>query len=286
HAAYEEDDAERPLAAAQCALCHEELDQGQPPGRRVAALFVDGRFQGARVTAMSDEVLFSHSTHVSSGLACTVCHQGIEESEAVDDTLAVEMATCVGCHERAGMPKEEECSVCHKELSPDRAPFNHAQAWKRRHGQTVRAEMGGAANDCRLCHSDQACTACHLDEKPASHNLYWHGRGHGIEAAMDRESCATCHQSDSCDRCHEEAEPLSHTGAWAGTLQTHCVSCHIPVQDESCFVCHQGTPSHELAPPLPSVPPHSPASDCRACHGVTTPLPHVDNGDNCVFCHN
>mgnify|MGYP003581543783 CR=1 FL=1 len=37
--------------------------------------------------------------------------------------------------------------------------------------------------------------------------------------------------------------------------------------------------------PKPAVPPHNAAMDCRACHGVSAPLPHVDNGDDCNTCH-
>ena len=285
HADYEEADEPRPVAAGQCALCHEELDKDKAPERRVAALFVGDEYLGAGVTAVSDEVIFSHSTHVAGGLDCNVCHQGIEESEAVDEGLAVGMDTCVSCHERAGMPDGRQCAVCHRVLSPENAPSNHEHVWKRLHGQTVRAELPGAANDCSLCHSDQTCVTCHQDEEPASHNNYFRLRGHGVQAAMDRQSCAVCHQSSSCSRCHEETEPLSHKGAWSGTLQTHCLSCHVPIQNESCFTCHKGTPSHLLAPPMPAVPPHSPAMDCRACHGISAPLPHVDNGDNCTACH-
>jgi hypothetical protein len=285
HADYEAQDEPRPVAAGQCALCHEELDKDKPPERQVASLFAGGAFAGARVTAMTGDVIFSHSTHVSSGLACNACHEGIEQSEAVDDTLFVSMERCVSCHERAGMPDGTQCAVCHRVLDTEHPPANHDQAWHRLHGQTARADLPGAANDCRLCHTDQTCVTCHQDEKPASHNAFWHNRGHGIEAAMDRDSCFVCHRSDSCIRCHEENQPLSHKGAWSSTLETHCLSCHIPVQSESCFTCHKGTPSHALAPPMPTVPPHNAAMDCRACHGVTAPLPHVDNGDNCTFCH-
>ena len=234
---------------------------------------------------MSDDVIFSHSTHVSGGLACNVCHAGIEENESVDEGLAVSMDTCVGCHERVGMPDGSQCTVCHRELSVETPPANHQHAWERLHGQTVRAELGGVANDCSLCHTEQRCVACHQDQEPVSHNNFFRRRGHGVQAAMDRQSCAVCHDSSSCTRCHEDVEPLNHKGAFASTLQTHCLSCHVPIQQESCFVCHKGTPSHLLAPPKPAVPPHSPAMDCRSCHGVSAPLPHVDNGDDCNACH-
>src|SRR6185436_16726966 len=104
HADYEAQDEPRAPAAGQCALCHAELDKDKPPERQVASLFAGGAFAGSHVTAMTDDVIFSHSTHVSSGLACSACHEGIEQSEAVDDKLFVSMDRCVTCHERAGMP--------------------------------------------------------------------------------------------------------------------------------------------------------------------------------------
>jgi hypothetical protein len=57
----------------------------------------------------------------------------------------------------------------------------------------------------------------------------------------------------------------------------------VPLQGDSCFVCHKGTPSHLMAAPKP--PNHSPAMDCRSCHGLSEPLPHFDNGDDCNTCH-
>jgi hypothetical protein len=102
-------------------------------------------------------------------------------------------------------------------------------------------------------------------------------------AAMDRDNCMVCHRADSCVRCHEEVLPLNHTGMWGSPKDTHCFSCHFPLKSTSCFVCHKSTPSHSDATPLPAN--HSPASDCRACHGMDARLPHVDNGDDCTICH-
>ena len=49
------------------------------------------------------------------------------------------------------------------------------------------------------------------------------------------------------------------------------------------MVCHKDTRSHALAAPKPAW--HTPAMNCRQCHGVSQPLPHVDKGDNCNLCH-
>ena len=77
--------------------------------------------------------------------------------------------------------------------------------------------------------------------------------------------------------------PDSHGGNWGGTQSVHCLTCHFPLSGESCAVCHKGTPSHLEAAPKPDW--HTPAMNCRQCHGVGQPLPHVDKGDDCNACH-
>jgi hypothetical protein len=138
------------------------------------------------------------------------------------------------------------------------------------HGQAVRAASQALADRCSLCHTESTCTTCHQESPPENHNNFWRIRGHGIAAQMDRGNCATCHRADSCDRCHAEVLPQNHGG-------------RFPLQSNGCIVCHKGTPSHALATPLP--PSHNPGMNCRQCHGVDQPLPHVDNGANCTMCH-
>ena len=269
--------------ASQCALCHAEIDADKEPDRQVDSLFVDGRFQAAGVTWLSEEVRFSHETHLQAGAECQQCHKGMAQNERVDAGAAIGMQNCMDCHAAAGAG--QDCATCHTVVDRSTPPANHAQLWRQLHAKVVRGDLPGPANDCAMCHSDQTCTRCHQDEKPVSHNMFWRERMHGFVASMDRESCATCHKEDSCTSCHSDTKPLSHVGAWGAPLDTHCLGCHLPVKNESCSVCHKGTPSHLEAPPKPDVPPHSPAMNCRACHGVTAPLPHVDNGDDCNFCH-
>ena len=268
---------------SQCMLCHTDIDAAKPPERQISQLFTDGKFNASAVAWVSDEVKFSHATHVDKGLDCAQCHQGIRESTAVDKTLAVSMNDCRSCHASQGL--NTDCAACHTQISTTVKPSNHSQLWKKLHGQAVRGELDGPANDCAMCHTEATCNTCHQDEKPASHNMFWREKSHGVAAAMDRDNCAACHKEDSCERCHADTKPMNHVGAWGQPMDTHCLTCHIPVQGETCAVCHKGTPSHLQAAPKPAVPPHNASMDCRSCHGVTAPLPHVDNGDDCNFCH-
>jgi len=268
---------------SQCELCHSDIDAEKPPERRIDTLFVDGHYQPAGVTRLPDEVRFSHATHLAKGAQCEQCHKDVWQNERVDASLAIGMQTCMDCHAAVGA--EQTCSTCHTVIDRNTPPANHEQLWRQTHGKVVRGGVQGPATDCAMCHSEQTCSQCHQDEKPASHNVFWRERAHGLVAAMDRNSCATCHKEDSCTSCHADTMPLSHVGTWGNPLDAHCLSCHVPLKTQSCSVCHKGTPSHLEAPPKPDIPPHNPAANCRSCHGITAPLPHVDNGADCNSCH-
>jgi len=266
-----------------CMVCHEDMDPEKPAELRASTLFEDGTLgNGPSPQAFSDEILFGHAAHTDAGLDCASCHADIASSETLGDDWRPSMADCTSCHEAAG-DSPADCSLCHAELDSDVAPSSHAQLWTRLHGQAVRADTGASVDDCSLCHGREECVSCHEEEPPANHTNVWRLRTHGVVAAIDRDNCAVCHRADSCDRCHEETLPLSHRGGFGAPKATHCFGCHFPVQQQSCFVCHKGTPSHELAAPKPAD--HSPGLNCRQCHGVDAPLPHVDAGQNCNICH-
>ena len=267
--------------AAQCALCHDDLDAEKPPERQVGALFADKKFAAAHAGALYDELVFSHQRHVAAEIECATCHAGIETNEDVLDLSTWRMSACTSCHAERGTPNE--CATCHSTIREDVPPPSHDQLWLRRHGQVVCNRGDATSDDCSMCHTEASCVSCHLEVPPANHTNHWRMKGHGVTAALDRQSCATCHTEESCASCHAEVQPMSHTAGWGAPRDRHCLSCHIPLQGESCFVCHQGTPSHALATPKP--PDHTPAMNCRMCHGVGQPLPHVDNGDNCNLCH-
>lgn len=285
HAGLETDEPGLPVKA-QCLLCHADTDAELPPEQQVPGLF-DGLFDGEgqylaqRVSALSDEVVFSHELHAIDPEGCGVCHTGIEDSERIEPAMAVTMDECMTCHTALGVANE--CSTCHTRLGTEGAPSTHDANWMRVHGPIFRAGSEETANRCDLCHEESSCSSCHFALAPESHTNHWRRRGHGITARMDRDACATCHTSDACDRCHAENEPVSHNASFGGVRSTHCFSCHLGSQAGGCFVCHAGTPSHAQATPLP--PDHTPGANCLQCHGVSAPLPHVTKGDDCQACH-
>jgi hypothetical protein len=266
-----------------CAVCHDDLDTGKPPERAVATLFdAAGAYRARRASRLDEELVFTHLGHVTSVQDCGACHRGIEANRAVDERVAVDMGACMACHAERALPNG--CSDCHRTITRAFEPPNHATDWRRLHGRASRRSDPPAASDCALCHTQSSCDACHRVEEPENHDNLFRLRGHAQLARIDRSSCATCHESQSCDRCHADALPLSHRGAvFGGTRSTHCLTCHFPLEGEGCFTCHRGTPSHALGPPKPDW--HTPAMDCRSCHGSSLPLSHADNLSNCNLCH-
>jgi hypothetical protein len=265
----------------QCMLCHEGIDEQKPPERKLSTLY-GASSPWAQAPVLPEEVIFSHQIHVAGKqIACGECHKGIEGSQRVSDQVRVFKDDCMDCHQRSGKP--DDCAVCHQEIRRDRKPASHAQNWKQFHGQAVRAGTGKSMDRCSLCHADSSCEACHQDEPPQNHTNHWRHRGHGIASSLDRTRGPACHRADFCERCHGEVSPRSHAGSWGSPRDLHCLTCHFPASGEQCSVCHRGAPSHELATPKPGW--HSPAMNCRQCHGAGQALPHVDKGDNCNACH-
>jgi len=265
-----------------CLFCHDLIDEGRPPERRVANLFEGEELvRGVRPGELPDEVRFSHARHAGGELECGACHARVAAGDRVTASMRVDMARCMGCHREMSQPNE--CAACHEVIARDWAPPNHELQWRRAHGRVARAATSAPAESCALCHQESTCAACHAVEEPASHTNYFRRRGHAEQALLDRDTCAACHEPDSCDSCHRDARPMNHTGMWGGVRSMHCLGCHFPLTSERCVVCHVGTPSHLNATPMPAG--HHPAMNCRQCHGVTQPLPHVDKGDNCNECH-
>jgi hypothetical protein len=281
HASWESDDSPGMPMRGGCVLCHEEIDKTKPPERRIEVLFDGDVFKAKRVTALDDEIVFSHRQHATKPIECASCHGGIEENDVVDLAFAQRMSDCETCHVQQQVANE--CATCHRTLRTDVAPRSHDFQWTKLHGPTVRAHDRSTANDCSLCHQESTCASCHQSEPPENHGDYFRRRGHGLHARMDRQNCAACHRSDSCDACHRDTRPISHTGAFGGTISNHCVGCHLPLQSNECTTCHKGTPSHALATPKPAD--HNAGMNCRQCHGLGQSLPHADNGSDCNLCH-
>jgi len=268
---------------AQCMLCHKEIDEKKPPEKQIAQLFDGNTFKAMHATKLPGEVILSHKRHAGAETNCATCHKDIETNERIESDMHITMSRCMECHAEHKDKVVDDCATCHRETRRDVKPESHEHNWKQLHGQVVRADTGKLGDKCSLCHSESRCVTCHMDEPPANHNNFWRLHGHAVAATMDRQNCAACHRPDSCERCHQTVLPQSHMGLWGSPKDTHCLSCHFPLSNNSCTVCHKGAPSHDMAAPMP--PWHNAGMNCRQCHGVTQPLPHVDNGSNCTMCH-
>ncbi len=267
-----------------CMNCHEELDKekDKPLEKKVAWFLAgNGEPQWADFGRQTKEIKFSHGSHAGKA-ACTSCHAGMDKNTGLVPHGPQRMTECMACHQEKATAKTD-CSICHATIDRTHPPANHLQLWARLHGPCARqgAEVA-TANNCALCHQQNACVTCHQTVPPEDHTAFWRLRAHGVASELDRSRCATCHTSDSCVRCHQQTAPVSHTAGWNAPKDRHCTSCHLPLQASgSCAVCHRETPGHLLAPPKPAW--HNAAMNCRACHA--TSLKHPDNGDNCNACH-
>jgi len=272
-------------AKAFCMNCHEDLDKEKDkPLEKKVAWFQDekGDVQWADFGHQKEEIKFSHAAHAGK-TACAGCHVGMDKNTGLLPQGPQRMTACVACHQEKA-PSKLDCGVCHNSIDRTHPPENHRQLWSKVHGACARAGAEAAtANDCSLCHQQNACTTCHQTVLPQDHNNTWRLRAHGLASGLDRSRCATCHTTDSCAACHKVTAPISHTAGWNAPREGHCKSCHVPLQSSgSCAVCHKDTPGHAGSPPKPSW--HTPAMVCTTCHAAT--LKHPDNGDNnCNACH-
>jgi len=282
HSSFKEsDDAGMPLLAV-CEACH----RGDAQYVMYLERFVqDGRAVWQRATDISEEVIFSHKRHHEAGIDCDSCHRGMARSEAVSARLKPTKDDCLRCHGKVG--NSSDCSTCHSEIDRNFEPQSHTRNWRQYHGQMARSGRDTPYEyRCKMCHADSFCAACHQATPPRDHTNHFRRRGHGASAGIDRSRCQTCHRTDFCTRCHEHTAPMSHIGSWGSPRNRHCLRCHFPLSDQSCFVCHKTESSHRAnVPPLPDDSLHRTAGteQCRACH--TADMPHPDPGEDCRRCH-
>lgn len=271
-----------------CNECHEEMDEEKPEDQRASWFFdEEGKGRWAHTLKQSDEIIFDHGAHVPDEESCQNCHAGIEKAVDIRLGQQVSMATCMACHEQQ-VPEKNECATCHQVLRKDVAPESHRVAWLQEHGRMAR--LGGLdplPADCSICHTRSSCDECHRAVPPRNHTNLFRVHGHAAMASIDREGCLICHQNDSCVQCHEQAVPRSHRGGFGSPFNRHCLGCHLPLESggqEGCAVCHRAAPSHALAPPRPGNAAHMTmnSNSCRECHN---PMPHPDNGQSCLLCH-
>jgi len=178
-------------------------------------------------------IKFSHQFHLKEAeLACTDCHENIEESvKATDDNLPNE-ETCANCHD---VEDKSNCTTCHTDMNNlEKFPrparnffFNHKKhvtdekiSCDKCHPGMESIDMGlgqkiPAREVCNTCHNGMTatmeCFTCHkssMQLHPANHIPTWL-REHEVQVRAGDNSCTHCHTNNYCQQCHEATDLVS-----------------------------------------------------------------------------
>ena len=94
--------------------------------------------------------------HLNGTNACTGCHRGLEESDAVTRAALPQMADCLVCHGQIDPPFS--CEFCHS-TSAKLKPANHVTGFLDSH---TRKNSGLDKASCAICHGRKfTCLGCH-----------------------------------------------------------------------------------------------------------------------------
>lgn len=272
--------------AATCLTCHDgtvesRVDWEPPPAPRTNLRFTHPAHTREVAGQQPDSVVRCQECHVNAG----------------DDRMAVQLAiagNCIDCH-RPGAAHLElpdaECTTCHVPLaqaarltagditafprppSHDREDFVEAG-----HARMARSGPGPVAASCATCHAQNFCSECHVNTSDVA----------AIRAlAVDPRVIAR--DSVAPPKSHLQPDFLEAHGDLAAGGARRCVTCHT---QESCLVCHVGTP--RVAQALVVAPPGSePRPRTRrirpASHGAdfsaTHAAPASASPQTCAACH-
>lgn len=206
-----------PIDPARCTGCHRQLTKSTIVTRT-----------GLKV---------SHTEILAGGRTCSDCHASVGHRRG--SSLAVGMASCMGCHN--GVKASRECRVCHRQGSPiaSVAPLRKDSSFEY---PAVRV----ANRNCARCHGTQTeCIECHNGFVLPHPTVFVRG-GHARVAAFGgKERCFKCHEIAWCGsgKCHhnfsahnEKIWPREHQ---AGT-SAQCGSCHLSWsgRGDFCRLCH------------------------------------------------
>lgn len=212
--------------------------------------------------------VFPHRAHVTKGVSCTRCHEGMEKDTGV--LHLPDASSCKTCHDK---PVEYPPSEVIAQLveSRDHLKFDHGKHLQGdAKGNCMRCHTGVAEGDramrpamatCFNCHAHgeardaRRCETCHKDlaeegTLPASHLAHdgnWM-REHGTRAASSGDLCATCHKESFCAECHGVTAPaipakLRFMDPFAASVHRANFaarhSLEAKAQPGLCTTCHQ-----------------------------------------------
>ncbi|HEY8207526.1 MAG TPA: cytochrome c3 family protein [Myxococcaceae bacterium] len=221
------------LKKDKCATCHPGFD-------------ATARAAPERIAFPTANLIFDHQVHVSRKIACTTCHEGVENAQLATVQQLPKMATCLRCHDGAAAPSA--CTTCHLREPSGRLQLTFTQG-------ALRPSTGnpfGADHGPRFEFNHQAL------------------------GSTARATCLACHADRDCQKCHDGIQkPLAvHPNDWISLhgLQVHnqmlrCESCHRA--QSFCIACHQRSGVSNEAPGVPRAPNHSVHGDLLAWTGLS-----------------
>jgi len=180
-----------------------------------------------------------------------------------------------GAHGRLhGMPRLEkapsECATCHRR-SPRNGLREPPSNWKRMHGLVARAHSEATSDKC-VSATRVDCSAC-TSRRPRHHNAF----GESAATGSRRWSTArTARRATSglLRTLPRGRQARNHVGNWGAAGDNHCLVCTSAGAQEGCVACTRTR--RATSSPRPKPPDHYPGMDCRACHGLSQALPHVE----------
>jgi hypothetical protein len=273
--------------AAACATCHDGS--------------VEPRVNWEPPAIPRTNLRFSHPRHASelaespfdSTARCQACHAEVG-TDRMDVRLAV-ADNCISCHQLEGPHldvADAECATCHSTLAqavrltaddiagfPRPASHQLEDFAERAHARLARAGPGPVAASCATCHAQNFCTECHVNAPEVA----------AIRALDVDPRIAERAAPYGPPASHLEPEFARSHGRVAGDGSRRCVTCHT---QESCLVCHVGTPrvADRLMAASPERP-HGARTERRrpSSHGADFSATHAEAAAaapaTCAACH-
>jgi Cytochrome c7 and related cytochrome c len=293
---------------AACRACHaidrdnpaRAVAAGQPPARCDACHpgFVPppgpaGRFATPpQVSIPTAALKFNHRLHGTRGIACALCHTGVEEVALATTLQLPRMGLCLGCHD--GRQATARCAACHVTLPDGRlrtefpagslAPSGSLRGVDA-HTVAFRTDHRTAGRDeryCATCHKQSECTECHGAGvvRPADFHPGDYATLHAVDARRNMPDCSSCHRNQTfCLGCHQRLgvasdpegglpgrQPSNPFGTGSGVKQFHPPGW---VRDETGSVIQTATPASHSFQARRNI------RSCVSCH----------REESCLGCH-
>lgn len=136
-----------------CRECH-DIDEAETCG----LCHSDAENPAALEPVIDYSPKFNHAAHISIGVECESCHEGISLSDSSSTVHLPLMDPCMACHD--GETADRSCITCH-EKPEGKYPEDHKpKEWTIDHVFEYSIDQG---NSCKTCHTNEQCQRCHPD---------------------------------------------------------------------------------------------------------------------------